>query len=120
MESDRRDTAMREAIARGGTCDICGSTGPLHMHEIIERSKTVGIKSLRWLSYKPEVCLFICPDCHAKAGEMTAEALSICVRRHGRKAVGDILVNMFKLRPSLRYEIELPKELEEYVTARGY
>lgn len=113
---DRREIAQREIIKRGGVCDLCGKKGPLEMHEIIERSKTEGDPTLRLYSYAPEVCLFVCRECHDTVAPVrTADALHICVMRWGKEIVGDRLRMMFAMRPTLAYEVELPQELKEYV-----
>ena len=62
---------------RGIQCDLCQQrfTGNMHMHEMIARRRTIGHKEARELSFQPELCSILCPDCHLIAETEIVERL---------------------------------------------
>lgn len=72
-------------------CDGCEALFfDLHMHELISRSLTTHNEEARLVSFEPELCAMLCPDCHALAHTSHEERDRLFqknYRRYGYQAV---------------------------------
>lgn len=72
MNKQRDIWKLQANLKRGGfgewcLCDLCQKRKGIQYHELIARSKTVGNKEARELSFQPELCSLLCQQCHDEA-----------------------------------------------------
>lgn len=71
MNANRIVTRLEMFRDRGGQhrakCDMCGERQAEHMHELINRGRTVNRPDAREASFQKELCSLLCAHCHEHA-----------------------------------------------------
>jgi hypothetical protein len=77
---------MLQDRGRERRCDLCGTPGASHMHEIVSRGRTVKNAEARDLSYDKRLCSLLCEACHlsiAHTAGIREILLQVNYRRYG-------------------------------------
>lgn len=111
----RAKTKKQMVQQRNGLCDICGRfTEAPHMHELVNRGRTPKNSVARQLSYQPELCAILCPNCHSKAHDSATrnKLFQRNYARYGYQAVKRAFTALLETLPTHNVGFQLP-ELEE-------